>query len=178
MFVHQAQAYMHPIHPHQATDPASLDAIFVAIGGGGLIAGIAAYVKALHPHISVIGVEPCGANAMAMSLQQGRRIALSRVDAFADGVAVKYVRYGGRACTTHLGHCGTSLSRGSAFLSSAALMDEAAEGQRSCPLQPSRTKHLPPGSPPASNPLCQQQLSLSVHTCRLAPRHSGCAANM
>eukprot|EP00882_Tetradesmus_deserticola_P009548 GHRQ01010082.1.p1 GENE.GHRQ01010082.1~~GHRQ01010082.1.p1 ORF type:complete len:591 (+),score=253.76 GHRQ01010082.1:116-1888(+) len=75
----------------QIADPTKLDAIFVAIGGGGLIAGIAAYVKALHPHIQVFGVEPCGANAMAMSLKQGRRITLSRVDAFADGVAVKHV---------------------------------------------------------------------------------------
>eukprot|EP00879_Flechtneria_rotunda_P017966 GHRR01018830.1.p1 GENE.GHRR01018830.1~~GHRR01018830.1.p1 ORF type:complete len:425 (+),score=126.20 GHRR01018830.1:51-1277(+) len=76
----------------QIADPARLDAIFVAIGGGGLIAGIAAYVKALHPRIQIIGVEPSGANAMAMSLEQGRRVILSRVDAFADGVAVKHVR--------------------------------------------------------------------------------------
>lgn len=75
----------------QISDPTKLDAIFVAIGGGGLIAGIAAYVKVLHPHIQVIGVEPSGANAMAMSLAQGRRVTLSRVDAFADGVAVKHV---------------------------------------------------------------------------------------
>ena len=75
----------------QIADPAKLDAIFVAIGGGGLIAGIAAYVKSLHPHIQIIGVEPVGANAMAMSLAQGRRVTLSRVDAFADGVAVKQV---------------------------------------------------------------------------------------
>jgi threonine dehydratase len=69
----------------------SLDAIFVAIGGGGLVAGIAAYVKALKPEIKVIGVEPTGANAMAQSLALGERVVLSRVDAFADGVAVKYV---------------------------------------------------------------------------------------
>lgn len=75
----------------QIADPAKLDAIFVAIGGGGLIAGIAAYVKSLHPHIQIIGVEPVGANAMAMSLAQGRRVTLARVDAFADGVAVKQV---------------------------------------------------------------------------------------
>lgn len=75
----------------QIADPAKLDAIFVPIGGGGLIAGIAAYVKVLHPHIQIIGVEPSGANSMAMSLAQGRRVTLSRVDAFADGVAVKHV---------------------------------------------------------------------------------------
>ena len=68
-----------------------LDAIFVAIGGGGLIAGIAAYIKALNPHIQVIGVEPTGANCMAQSLHHGERVTLSRVDAFADGVAVKSV---------------------------------------------------------------------------------------
>lgn len=69
--------------------PEELDAIFVAIGGGGLIAGIAAYFKALMPNVKIIGVEPTGANAMAMSLEKGERIVLSKVDAFADGVAVK-----------------------------------------------------------------------------------------
>lgn len=68
-----------------------LHAIFVPIGGGGLIAGIAAYVKALRPDISIIGVEPVGANCMALSLREGRRVTLSKVDAFADGVAVKSV---------------------------------------------------------------------------------------
>jgi threonine dehydratase len=75
----------------QIGDPDELDAIFVPIGGGGLIAGIAAYIKALKPQIQVIGVEPTGANAMAISLMRGERVALSRVDAFADGVAVKQV---------------------------------------------------------------------------------------
>ncbi|KAK9824814.1 hypothetical protein WJX81_000970 [Elliptochloris bilobata] len=69
----------------------SLHAVFVAVGGGGLVAGIAAYVKALHPSVKVIGVEPTGANAMAMSLACGERVTLSKVDAFADGVAVKQV---------------------------------------------------------------------------------------
>ncbi|GAB4821594.1 hypothetical protein N2152v2_008640 [Parachlorella kessleri] len=68
-----------------------LDAIFVAVGGGGLVAGIAAYIKALKPHVKIIGVEPTGANAMAQSLAAGRRVTLTKVDAFADGVAVKYV---------------------------------------------------------------------------------------
>lgn len=75
----------------QISNPAELDAIFVAIGGGGLIAGIGAFVKALHPHVKIIGVEPTGANAMAMSLAKGARVTLSRVDGFADGVAVKHV---------------------------------------------------------------------------------------
>ena len=54
-----------------------------------MIAGIAAVVKALKPRVQVIGVEPTGANAMAQSLVRGERVTLSRVDAFADGVAIK-----------------------------------------------------------------------------------------
>jgi threonine dehydratase len=73
------------------TDADAIDAVFVAVGGGGLAAGIAAYIKALKPGIRVFGVEPSGANAMAQSLLAGRRLRLSRVDAFADGVAVKQV---------------------------------------------------------------------------------------
>jgi threonine dehydratase len=69
----------------------NLDAIFVAVGGGGLIAGIAAYVKYLHPRIRVIGVEPEDADAMYRSLQTGKRVSLDRVGIFADGVAVRRV---------------------------------------------------------------------------------------
>lgn len=87
-------------------DSASLEnlaAIFVAVGGGGLAAGVAAYVKALRPDVAVIGVEPAGANAMAASLAAGRRVGLSRVDAFADGVAVKSVGAETfRLCRAHL----------------------------------------------------------------------------
>ena len=68
-----------------------IDAIFVAVGGGGLIAGIAAYVKRLRPEIRIIGVEPVDADAMARSLAAGRRIRLAQVGLFADGVAVKQV---------------------------------------------------------------------------------------
>jgi threonine dehydratase len=68
-----------------------LHAIFVPVGGGGLIAGIAAYVKCVRPEVLVIGVEPAGANAMAQSLKAGRRVTLAKVDGFADGVAVKTV---------------------------------------------------------------------------------------
>lgn len=75
----------------QIGNPADLDAIFVAVGGGGLVAGIASYVKALQPHVKIFGVEPTGANAMAMSLAKGARVTLSKVDGFADGVAVKHV---------------------------------------------------------------------------------------
>ena len=74
---------------HQHAQP--IDAIFVAIGGGGLISGIAAYVKRLRPEIKVIGVQPEDANAMYRSLKEGRRIKLDQVGLFADGVAVKQV---------------------------------------------------------------------------------------
>jgi len=68
-----------------------LDAIFVPIGGGGLIAGIAAYVKSLYPQIRIVGVEPEDAASMHDSLRAGRRVTLERVGIFADGVAVRRV---------------------------------------------------------------------------------------
>jgi len=68
-----------------------IDAIFVPVGGGGLISGIAAYVKRLQPGVRVIGVEPRDADAMARSLKAGRRVVLDHVGLFADGVAVKQV---------------------------------------------------------------------------------------
>ena len=71
--------------------PGELDAIFVPIGGGGLISGIAAYVKRVRPAVRVIGVEPLDAAAMAKSLKAGRRVTLDHVGLFADGVAVKEV---------------------------------------------------------------------------------------
>jgi len=74
---------------HQHAGP--LDAIFVAVGGGGLISGIAAYVKRLRPGVRIVGVEPVDADAMARSLKAGRRVVLDQVGLFADGVAVKQV---------------------------------------------------------------------------------------
>ena len=68
-----------------------VSAIFVPVGGGGLIAGIASYVKALRPEIKVIGVEPYEADAMYRSLEAGRRVVLDHVGIFADGVAVREV---------------------------------------------------------------------------------------
>jgi threonine dehydratase len=68
-----------------------LDAIFVAIGGGGLIAGIASYVKRVRPEVKVIGVQPEESDAMARSIAAGRRVTLAHVGLFADGVAVKQV---------------------------------------------------------------------------------------
>lgn len=69
----------------------AIHAIFVPVGGGGLISGIAAYVKRLHPEIRIIGVEPVDADSMCRSLREGRRIRLAQVGLFADGVAVKQV---------------------------------------------------------------------------------------
>jgi threonine dehydratase len=71
--------------------PGPLAAVFVPVGGGGLVAGIGAYVKAVSPQTAVIGVEPVDADAMARSLRVGRRVCLERVGRFADGVAVHEV---------------------------------------------------------------------------------------
>jgi threonine dehydratase len=68
-----------------------IDAIFVPVGGGGLIAGIAAYAKSLYPRIKIIGVEPEDSAGMYESLRAGRRVTLERVGGFADGVAVRLV---------------------------------------------------------------------------------------
>jgi threonine dehydratase len=68
-----------------------IEAIFVPIGGGGLIAGISAYVKSLYPRIKIIGVEPEDAAGMFESLRAGKRVTLARVGIFADGVAVRRV---------------------------------------------------------------------------------------
>lgn len=71
--------------------PDDIHAIFVPIGGGGIIAGIAAYVKAVRPEIKVIGVQSVESDAMARSLKAGRRINMPDVGLFADGTAVKLV---------------------------------------------------------------------------------------
>ncbi|PKO47232.1 MAG: threonine ammonia-lyase, biosynthetic [Betaproteobacteria bacterium HGW-Betaproteobacteria-22] len=71
--------------------PEPIEAIFCCVGGGGLIAGIAAYVKAVRPEIKIIGVEARDAEAMTESLKQGKRVMLDQVGLFADGAAVKQV---------------------------------------------------------------------------------------
>jgi len=68
-----------------------IEAIFCAIGGGGLVSGVAAYVKQVRPEIKVIGVQPVDSDAMYSSLKTGRRVTLQHVGLFADGVAVKQV---------------------------------------------------------------------------------------
>ena len=71
--------------------PEKMDAVFVPVGGGGLISGIGAYLKALSPETKIIGVEPVDSDAMYQSLRAGKRISLQSVGIFADGVAVRQV---------------------------------------------------------------------------------------
>ncbi|HUH87329.1 MAG TPA: threonine ammonia-lyase, biosynthetic [Pusillimonas sp.] len=68
-----------------------IDAVFVPIGGGGLIAGVAAYIKQLRPETRIIGVQTEDSNAMMRSVKAGRRLELSDVGLFSDGTAVKLV---------------------------------------------------------------------------------------
>ena len=68
-----------------------IHAVFCCVGGGGLISGVAAYIKRLRPETKIIGVETADADAMAQSLATGKRVRLKQVGLFADGAAVKYV---------------------------------------------------------------------------------------
>lgn len=102
-----AESGMTPVHPFddelviagQGTigvellrqNPGKINAVFVPIGGGGLISGIALYLKNLRPEIRIIGVEPADSNAMGRSLELGSQITLDTVGIFADGVAVRKV---------------------------------------------------------------------------------------
>ncbi len=72
-------------------NPGRLDAVFIPVGGGGLLAGMATYIKSLRPGIQIIGVEPHDSDAMARSLSAGKPLVLDDVGIFADGVAVKKV---------------------------------------------------------------------------------------
>ena len=81
----QGTVAMEILRQHQAP----IHAIFVPIGGGGLIAGVAAYVKAVRPEIRVIGVQTEDSDAMARSFEQGERVELAEVGLFSDGTAVK-----------------------------------------------------------------------------------------
>jgi threonine dehydratase len=73
----------------QHADP--IDAVFVPVGGGGLIAGVAAYIKHVRPEIRVIGVEPEDSPTLERAMAAGRRVVLPQVGLFADGVAVKQI---------------------------------------------------------------------------------------
>jgi threonine dehydratase len=71
--------------------PGPLDAVFICVGGGGLLAGMAVYIKRLRPEIRVIGVEPDDAPSMYEALRQNKRVMLDQVGIFADGAAVRQV---------------------------------------------------------------------------------------
>ena len=71
--------------------PDDLEAIFVPVGGGGLIAGVAAFMKHLRPEVKIVGVEPEDAPSLHMALKKGRRVILDQVGIFADGTAVRQI---------------------------------------------------------------------------------------
>lgn len=83
----QGTVAMEILRQHQGP----IDAIFVPVGGGGLIAGIAAYVKYLRPEIRIIGVEPDDSNCLQAALTADQRVVLPQVGLFADGVAVAQI---------------------------------------------------------------------------------------
>ncbi len=83
----QGTVAMEILRQHQGP----IDAIFVAIGGGGLISGVAALIKALRPEVRVIGVQTADSDAMLRSVRSGKRVTLSDVGLFSDGTAVKLV---------------------------------------------------------------------------------------
>jgi len=83
----QGTVAMEILRQHQGP----LDAVFVAIGGGGLVSGVAAYIKAVRPEVRVIGVQTADSDAMLQSVRKGRRVTLKDVGLFSDGTAVKLV---------------------------------------------------------------------------------------
>ena len=87
----QGTVGMEILRQHHVQEHGPLHAVFVAIGGGGLAAGVAAYVKAVRPSVKVIGVQTVDSDAMARSIAAGRRVALAEVGLFSDGTAVRQV---------------------------------------------------------------------------------------
>jgi len=83
----QGTVAMEILRQHQGP----IDAVFVAIGGGGLISGVAAYIKAVRPEVRVVGVQTQDSDAMIRSVRAGRRVQLKDVGLFSDGTAVKRV---------------------------------------------------------------------------------------
>jgi threonine dehydratase len=83
----QGTVAMEILRQHQGP----IDAVFVAIGGGGLISGVASYIKAVRPEVRVIGVQTTDSDAMVQSVRRGRRVQLADVGLFSDGTAVKLV---------------------------------------------------------------------------------------
>ncbi len=87
----QGTVAMEILRQHHPVEHGPIHAVFVAIGGGGLISGVAAYFKALAPEVKVIGVQTVDSDAMARSLAAGRRVTLHEVGLFSDGTAVRQV---------------------------------------------------------------------------------------
>ncbi|MBC8133986.1 MAG: threonine ammonia-lyase, biosynthetic [Deltaproteobacteria bacterium] len=87
----QGTVGMEILRQHHPQEHGPLHAIFVAVGGGGLISGVAAYIKAVRPEIKIIGVQTTDSDAMARSLAAGRRVELQQVGLFSDGTAVRLV---------------------------------------------------------------------------------------
>ncbi|MBV8208473.1 MAG: threonine ammonia-lyase, biosynthetic [Burkholderiaceae bacterium] len=87
----QGTIAMEILRQHHPDNGGAIHAIFAPVGGGGLISGVATYVKALRPDIRVIGVQTSDSDAMARSLQAGRRVQLHEVGLFSDGTAVRLV---------------------------------------------------------------------------------------
>jgi threonine dehydratase len=83
----QGTVAMEILRQHQGP----IDAVFIAIGGGGLISGVASYIKAVRPEIKVIGVQTTDSDAMVRSVRSGKRVQLGDVGLFCDGTAVKQV---------------------------------------------------------------------------------------
>jgi threonine dehydratase len=87
----QGTVAMEILRQVQQVSEGKLDAVFVAIGGGGLISGVANYIKAVRPEVKVIGVQTFDSDAMLQSVSAKKRVTLSDVGLFADGTAVKLV---------------------------------------------------------------------------------------
>jgi len=87
----QGTVGMEILRQHHPRDHGPLRAVFVAVGGGGLIAGVGVYVKALRPDVKIVGVQTTDSDAMAHSLRAGRRVRLKEVGLFSDGTAVREV---------------------------------------------------------------------------------------
>ena len=87
----QGTVGMEILRQHHPQQHGALHAVFLAVGGGGLISGVGAYVKALRPEVAVIGVQTVDSDAMTRSLAAGRRIELAEVGLFSDGTAVRQV---------------------------------------------------------------------------------------
>jgi threonine dehydratase len=94
---------MEILRQHHPADQGPIHAVFVAVGGGGLAAGVASYLKALTPEIKVIGVQTVDSDAMARSVEAGKRVTLDDVGLFSDGTAVRLVgEETFRLCHEHL----------------------------------------------------------------------------